>query len=93
RRRAPAVVRADDHVSKLESVTAARLALRSSPLVAGVRGGGNGAVAKPKTGAAQTVKVASYFFLWYAFNVVYNISNEEVLNSLPLPWTTAVSQL
>ena len=68
RKRASTVDRADHHVSKPELATASGLALRGFPLVAGVRGGGSGAVAKPKTGAAQAVKIASYFFLWYAFN-------------------------
>lgn len=42
---------------------------------------------------AHTAKVGFYFFLWYAFNVVYNLSNKLVLNHLPLPWTTSVAQL
>ena len=33
----------------------------------------------------QTLKVLSYFALWYALNVVYNILNKKVLNDIPAP--------
>lgn len=42
---------------------------------------------------ASTLKVAFYIFLWYAFNIVYNISNKKVLNWLPLPWFVSWFQL
>ncbi|EME30492.1 sugar-phosphate:phosphate translocator, DMT family [Galdieria sulphuraria] len=41
----------------------------------------------------RQLKVASYFFLWYAFNIVYNISNKKLLNAYPFPWTVAWVQL
>lgn len=41
----------------------------------------------------RQLKVASYFLLWYAFNIVYNISNKKLLNAFPFPWTAAWVQL
>ncbi|GJQ12444.1 hypothetical protein GpartN1_g4235.t1 [Galdieria partita] len=41
----------------------------------------------------RQLKVASYFFLWYAFNIIYNISNKKLLNAYPFPWTVAWVQL
>lgn len=42
---------------------------------------------------AHSVKVASYFALWYGLNIGYNIYNKKTLNALPLPWTIATFQL
>jgi solute carrier family 35 protein E1 len=39
------------------------------------------------------MKLGFFFFLWYFFTVVYNVSNKRVLNDLPLPATIAVIQL
>lgn len=48
----------------------------------------------PKTVSwKRQLKVASYFFLWYAFNIIYNISNKKLLNAFPFPWTVAWVQL
>jgi len=33
----------------------------------------------------HTLKVLSYFALWYALNVIYNILNKKVLNDIPAP--------
>ncbi|CDF34134.1 similar to glucose-6-phosphate/phosphate-translocator precursor [Chondrus crispus] len=41
----------------------------------------------------STLKVGFYIFLWYAFNIVYNISNKKVLNWFPLPWFVSWFQL
>lgn len=41
----------------------------------------------------KNLKLGFYFFLWYFFTVVYNISNKQVLNELPLPATVAFLQL
>lgn len=43
--------------------------------------------------AASTLKVALYIFLWYAFNIVYNISNKKALTWLPVPWFVSWFQL
>jgi len=42
---------------------------------------------------SSAVKLSVFFFLWYAFNVAYNIYNKKVLNSFPFPWTVACLQL
>lgn len=43
---------------------------------------------------AETLKVGSYFMLWYIFNIGYNIYNKKVLNMVPkLTYTTAFMQL
>lgn len=44
-------------------------------------------------GLMHRLKVAFYFGLWYALNILYNISNKKVLNVLPLPLTVASVQL
>lgn len=46
-----------------------------------------------KADMVRRVKVGSYFLLWYAFNIVYNISNKTVLNTLSLPWLVSWAQL
>jgi len=38
------------------------------------------------------LKIASYFALWYALNIVYNIINKKVLNVLPAPLTVGSIQ-
>uniref|UniRef100_A0A7S0ZCN0 Sugar phosphate transporter domain-containing protein n=1 Tax=Timspurckia oligopyrenoides TaxID=708627 RepID=A0A7S0ZCN0_9RHOD len=43
--------------------------------------------------AASTLKVGLYIALWYAFNIVYNISNKKALNALPLAWFVSWIQL
>lgn len=48
---------------------------------------------KKKSSLQQTLKVGSYIFLWYAFNIVYNISNKRVLNWFPMPWFVSWVQL
>ena len=42
---------------------------------------------------AKALKLSFYFFLWYFFTVVYNVSNKRVLNELPLPATLAAVQI
>ena len=46
-----------------------------------------------KQSAFKTLEVGLYIFLWYAFNIVYNISNKNVLNWFPVPWFVAWIQL
>lgn len=46
--------------------------------------------AKKKT---PTIVVAGYIFLWYAFNIVYNISNKKALTWFPVPWFVSWFQL
>lgn len=41
----------------------------------------------------DTLKVGLYIFLWYAFNIVYNISNKKVLTWFPVPWFVSWFQL
>lgn len=48
---------------------------------------------RSKMGVAKTMRLGFYFFLWYFFTVVYNISNKRVLNELPLPATLAAVQV
>jgi solute carrier family 35 protein E1 len=52
-----------------------------------------GAEADKQKNLAHTLKVGSYFMLWYALNIGYNIYNKKALNALPLPWTIALVQL
>lgn len=47
----------------------------------------------PNSTGASTLKIGLYIFLWYAFNIVYNISNKKVLNWFPVPWFVAWVQL
>merc|ERR1719352_1411842 len=44
-------------------------------------------------GIMETLKTASFFALWYLFNIGYNIYNKKALNALPIPWTIALFQL
>lgn len=43
--------------------------------------------------AAKKVKIGSYFALWWALNVVFNIYNKKVLNAYPYPWLTSTLSL
>ncbi|KAA8494822.1 Glucose-6-phosphate/phosphate translocator 1, chloroplastic [Porphyridium purpureum] len=49
--------------------------------------------ADAKAAAAEKAKVGLYIGLWYAFNIVYNISNKKSLNWLALPWFVSWAQL
>jgi hypothetical protein len=61
--------------------------------LATTRGGASGAAAPAEGGMKRTVTVGSFFFLWYLFNIGYNIYNKKALNALPLPWTVGLIQL
>lgn len=67
-------------------------AVDTKALVSQTRGGA-AAAAPQKSSMAQTLKVGSFFFLWYFFNIGYNIYNKKALNALPLPWTVGLVQL
>ena len=41
----------------------------------------------------HTFKVGTYFALWYALNIGYNVYNKKALNAMPMPWTVASVQL
>jgi len=69
-----------------------------TPRCAAAAGGGEGkpvssGSAGSSPAAASTAMVGVYITLWYAFNIVYNISNKKALNALPLPWFVAWAQL
>merc|ERR1719267_464439 len=49
--------------------------------------------AAAKDGIMETLKTASFFALWYLFNIGYNIYNKKALNALPIPYTMAALQL
>jgi len=56
--------------------------------------GGAAAVAEESgSNLAETLKVGSYFALWYLFNIGYNIYNKQALNALDFPWTIATIQM
>ncbi|KAL7541062.1 hypothetical protein ACHAXR_010603 [Thalassiosira sp. AJA248-18] len=57
--------------------------------------GGAAAVAEEESGSdmGETLKVGSYFALWYLFNIGYNIYNKQALNALAYPWTIATIQM
>ena len=44
-------------------------------------------------GLMDTLRTPSYFFLWYLFNIAYNIYNKQSLNALSYPWTIATIQM
>lgn len=48
---------------------------------------------KPKTDWWFVGRVSAYIFLWYLFNIAYNIFNKRVLNTVPLGWTVSIFQL
>jgi solute carrier family 35 protein E1 len=41
----------------------------------------------------QLILISFYFFLWYFFTIIHNISNKLVLNVLPLPILVSLLQL
>lgn len=41
----------------------------------------------------KTLKLGVLFFLWYALNIAYNITNKKVLNAVPLPWMQSCASL
>jgi len=45
------------------------------------------------TGLGETLKVGSYFALWYLFNIGYNIYNKQALNAVGSPWSVATIQM
>lgn len=49
--------------------------------------------ATPVPKKINRLKVGLYILLWYAFNIVYNISNKRVLNWFPVPWFVSWLQL
>lgn len=53
----------------------------------------SGGDAESSKSLQQTLKVGSYFALWYALNIGYNIYNKMALNAMPMPWTLASFQL
>ena len=57
--------------------------------------GGAAAVAEEDSSSdlGETLKVGSYFALWYLFNIGYNIYNKQALNALAFPWTIATIQM
>lgn len=54
-----------------------------------------GAVEEEGSGSdlGETLKVGTYFALWYLFNIGYNIYNKQALNVLDFPWTIATIQM
>jgi solute carrier family 35 protein E1 len=52
------------------------------------------AAEEPKEDALmETLTTASFFGLWYLFNIGYNIYNKNTLNALAIPYTMAALQL
>ena len=49
--------------------------------------------ASPSTSSGVNWKLVSYFALWYAFNIVFNILNKSTLNIFPKPWLLSTIQL
>jgi solute carrier family 35, member E1 len=67
----------------------------STSLALSSTGGAKKVVAKeePKSSVYETLQVATYFALWYLFNIAYNIYNKQALNLLDYPWTIATLQM
>lgn len=59
------------------------LARAPAVTVAEVRMADAGAAPAAEGGLLNTLKVGALFGVWYAFNIVYNISNKKILNALP----------
>lgn len=55
--------------------------------------GGETTETSKQSALTAKLKIGSYFALWYAFNIGYNIFNKQALNALDLPWTLALVQL
>jgi solute carrier family 35 protein E1 len=70
----------------------ANMGVKSSTAVALSAAGGE-AVEEPSSGLGETLKVGTYFALWYLFNIGYNIYNKQALNVLAFPWTIALIQM
>jgi len=67
-------------------------ALKASPTSLAMSGGADEAAA-PVANMKDTLQTASYFALWYLFNIGYNIYNKKALNALAFPWTIATIQM
>ncbi|PSC67934.1 Xylulose 5-phosphate phosphate chloroplastic [Micractinium conductrix] len=67
------------------AVVASAAAGGAAPVVAA-------AAEQPKQ-AGGALKITSYVFLWYAFNIVFNLLNKSTLNIFPAPWFLATFQL
>jgi solute carrier family 35, member E1 len=71
---------------------------KSTTAVALSTSGGAAKVAKKEPEKAVSAMMdslitASYFGLWYLFNIAYNIYNKQSLNALAYPWTIATIQM
>jgi len=66
---------------------------QSTALALSSTGGDAVAEESADSGLAETLKVGSYFALWYLFNIGYNIYNKQALNALDFPWTIATIQM
>jgi len=64
--------------------------IKSSTALAIATTGGDDAAS---SGMGETLKVGSYFALWYLFNIGYNIYNKKALNAVAFPWTVATIQM
>lgn len=67
----------------------------STSLALSASGGGKAVEAEPEPSGSlkDTLQVATYFALWYLFNIGYNIYNKQALNLLDYPWTIATLQM
>ncbi len=53
----------------------------------------NGAPAAAEKPAPPAWKLPVFVFLWYAFNIIFNIVNKSGLNIFPCPWFISTWQL
>ena len=44
-------------------------------------------------GPLSSLKMPFYFFLWYGFNIIFNIYNKQTLNAFPYPYFLSTIQL
>ena len=51
------------------------------------------ATESPFSNMSVQTKTAVYFFLWYFFNIVFNVYNKSTLNVFPYPWLISTLQL
>lgn len=80
-------------VAKTSLPVASSLKKTSSLALSASGGAKQAEPAEPSGGLGETLQIATYFALWYLFNIGYNIYNKKALNAIAYPWTIATIQM
>ncbi|KAI3439127.1 hypothetical protein D9Q98_001535 [Chlorella vulgaris] len=86
-------------LSQLGAAYKRRPALQRPVTTAAAAAGASGAptvaaaAAAPAESKGGGLKIGAYIFLWYAFNIMFNLLNKSTLNIFPAPWFLATFQL